>query len=234
MSRNGIDLVVVFETTAHRALAGFDAGAADASSAAQRAATVGMPEDRPIYFAVDFDAAPKQQPPIDDYFRGVATELGLAWTGAYAGYWVVSRLFDAGLIRWGWQTYAWSGGNWDRGRCRGICMSTRTATSAPSRCRRCSGTSPRRSTVSGDLKRRATSRSRSTQAASEPGPHCERLVSAPIGGWRRPPERTSVRPRPCPRGLPRVRATSRSRMRSRARRLPASGAWRLLEASFPA
>ncbi len=114
MSRDGVDLVVVFETAADRALSGFDAGAADARSAAEQAAAAGMPEDRPIYFAVDFDATPEQQPPINDYFRGVASELGLARTGAYAGYWVLSRLFDAGLIRWGWQTSAWSGGNWDR------------------------------------------------------------------------------------------------------------------------
>ncbi len=30
-----------------------------------------------------------------------------------ACYWAVSRLLDAGLIRRGWQTIAWSGGKWD-------------------------------------------------------------------------------------------------------------------------
>lgn len=114
MSKNGVDLVVVFETAADRALTGFDGGTADARAAAQQAGTVGMPEHRPIFFAVDFDATPEQQPPIEAYFRGVAAVLGLERTGAYAGYWVISRLFDAGLIRWGWQTGAWSGGNWDR------------------------------------------------------------------------------------------------------------------------
>lgn len=113
MSSHGIDLVVVFETAAERALTGFDSGAADARAAAQQAHAVGMPDDRPIYFAVDFDATPEQQPSIDSYFHGVGSVLGLARTGAYAGYWPISRLFDAGLIRWGWQTYAWSGGNWD-------------------------------------------------------------------------------------------------------------------------
>jgi hypothetical protein len=33
--------------------------------------------------------------------------------GAYGGYYVVKRLFDAGLIDDGWQAYAWSGGQWD-------------------------------------------------------------------------------------------------------------------------
>ena len=39
--------------------------------------------------------------------------LGRSRTGAYGGYWVIKRLFDAHKIAWGWQTYAWSGGNWD-------------------------------------------------------------------------------------------------------------------------
>ncbi len=113
MSNAGIDILLVFETTAERALAGREAGRTDATSAEAQASAVGMPEGRPIFFAVDFDADPQQQGAIDDYFRGVASVLGLNGTGAYGGYWVIKRLFDAGLVRWGWQTYAWSGGNWD-------------------------------------------------------------------------------------------------------------------------
>lgn len=113
MSEAGIDILLVFETTADRALAGRAAGSEDARSAKRQALAVGMPEHRPIFFAVDFDAAPRQQAPIDEYFRGVAAALGLAGTGAYGGYRVIERLFDARLIRWGWQTYAWSGGRWD-------------------------------------------------------------------------------------------------------------------------
>jgi peptidoglycan hydrolase-like protein with peptidoglycan-binding domain len=113
MSHAAIDIVLVFETTAERALRGRGAGAADARSAARQAQAVGMPQGRPIYFAVDFDATPEQQTSIDEYFRGVSAVLGLRAAGAYAGYWVIKRLFDARLIRWGWQTYAWSGGNWD-------------------------------------------------------------------------------------------------------------------------
>lgn len=113
MSSAGIDIVLVFETTAERALAGHDAGRADATSAKQQASAVGMPEHRPIFFAVDFDAGPQQQGPIDDYFRGVGSVLGLDGTAAYGGYWVITRLFDTELIGWGWQTYAWSGGKWD-------------------------------------------------------------------------------------------------------------------------
>lgn len=50
---------------------------------------------------------------IADYYRGVASVIGLARTGAYGGYATIKYLFDAGVIRWGWQTYAWSAGQWD-------------------------------------------------------------------------------------------------------------------------
>src|SRR5436305_1765482 len=68
---------------------------------------------RQNYFSVDFDATPAQQTPINAYFDGVVSVIGLARTGAYGGYYVIKRLFDGGKIKWGWQTYAWSGGQWD-------------------------------------------------------------------------------------------------------------------------
>ena len=49
LSSLGIDLVVVWETTANRALAGHDAGVADATEALRQANHLGMPDDRPIY-----------------------------------------------------------------------------------------------------------------------------------------------------------------------------------------
>lgn len=113
LSGAGIWLVVVWETSAARALDGRAAGAADARDAAAQAADCGMPGDRPIYFAVDFDASADQQPEIDAYFDGVASVLGRGRTGMYGGYGPVRRAFDAGKITFGWQTYAWSGGRWD-------------------------------------------------------------------------------------------------------------------------
>src|SRR4051812_3567405 len=58
---NGLDVVVVWETTADRALSGYGGGASDAAAAAQQAAADGMPGSRPIYFAIDFDASEGQQ-----------------------------------------------------------------------------------------------------------------------------------------------------------------------------
>src|ERR1041385_3226647 len=109
----GIDVVANWEGGANDALSGFSTGASEARDAAAQAAAAGMPADRPIYFSVDFDASPGQQAAIDSYFDGVASVLGVDRTGAYAGYYVIQRLFDHGKIKWGWQTYAWSGGQWE-------------------------------------------------------------------------------------------------------------------------
>ena len=109
----GLDIVANWEYTASEALDGYDAGARNAEEAHRQAVACGMPADRPIYLSVDFDASQSQQTAINAYFDGAASVLGRGRVGAYAGYYVLDRLFDAGKISWGWQTYAWSGGNWD-------------------------------------------------------------------------------------------------------------------------
>lgn len=113
LSASGISLVVVWETTAQRPLAGRAAGAQDAKDAMAQARGCGMPEDRPIYFAADWDASEAQQGLINAYLDGAASVLGRDRVGLYGGYWPVKRAFDAGKIAYGWQTYAWSGGRWD-------------------------------------------------------------------------------------------------------------------------
>ncbi len=105
----GIDIVGVWESTATRASAGFGAGQQDASAAHAAAVSYGMPTGRPVYFAVDFDASAAQVIP---YFQGVASVLGAAGSGVYAGINVVDPLMAAGIVGYGWQTYAWSGGRW--------------------------------------------------------------------------------------------------------------------------
>jgi len=110
LAAHGVWTVLVWETTASRAGAGRAAGIADAKEAAAQATAAGMPPGRPLYFAVDWDANPEVVVP---YFQGVASVLGLARTGAYGGYKVISYLLDHGLISWAWQTAAWSGGRWD-------------------------------------------------------------------------------------------------------------------------
>lgn len=109
----GIDVVSNWEWTENDALGGYWGGVEYAKAADRQAAAAGMPAGRPIYFSVDFDASASQQGIISAYFDGVASVIGKARTGAYGSYSVIKRLFDAGKITWGWQTYAWSGGNWD-------------------------------------------------------------------------------------------------------------------------
>ncbi|HEY0535676.1 MAG TPA: glycoside hydrolase domain-containing protein [Actinoplanes sp.] len=109
----GISIVINWENVANDALKGYDTGVTHAREAQRQAIAVGMPATRPIYFSVDFDATEAQQSAINDYMDGVASVLGRGRTGAYGGYYVIKRLFDAGKITFGWQTYAWSGGQWD-------------------------------------------------------------------------------------------------------------------------
>lgn len=110
LAANGLWSVVVWETTANRAGAGMAAGQADARTAMVQAKACGIPDGRPIYFAVDYDAPPSAVAP---YFQGVASVLTPARTGVYGGYRVVKALLDSKAVQWAWQTVAWSGGQWD-------------------------------------------------------------------------------------------------------------------------
>lgn len=104
---HGLQLALVYQhVDKARPTQGRLAGRHDAEWAAARAREVGI-EPRVIYFAVDFDAVPST---VAEYFRGAAAVLGVEKVGAYGGYKVLAYLFDQGLIRWGWQTVAWSGG----------------------------------------------------------------------------------------------------------------------------
>jgi peptidoglycan hydrolase-like protein with peptidoglycan-binding domain len=113
LSEAGFDIAVVWESAADRALSGHEGGAIDAEKAMNQAKECGMPEGRPIYFGVDFDATDHQKPMIANYLRGAASVLGAKHVGVYAGYGVVKYCFDNSAVAFGWQTYAWSGGQRD-------------------------------------------------------------------------------------------------------------------------
>jgi hypothetical protein len=107
----GLGIGLVWESTANRDLSGNLAGENDAKAAIGQANSLGF--TGAIYFAVDFDAAESDQAVIDSYFDGVNRIIDPNRVGGYGGYYVIKRLFDHGKIKWGWQTYAWSGGQWD-------------------------------------------------------------------------------------------------------------------------
>ena len=110
ITRAGMALVSNWEWTADRALQGYDIGRWDAQEADKRHRACGGPADRPIYFSVDDGVNGAL---TADYFRGIASVIGLARTAAYGDDQVLAYLFDNKLITWGWQTYAWSGGAWE-------------------------------------------------------------------------------------------------------------------------
>jgi len=113
LSDAGLDLAVVWESTACRARDGRAAGAVDARAAASQAKACGMPSNRPVYFAVDFDAGDPDLPLVVDYLHGAATVLGTTRVGVYGGYRVVGHCLDRAVARFAWQTYAWSAGRRD-------------------------------------------------------------------------------------------------------------------------
>jgi Domain of unknown function (DUF1906) len=108
----GIPVVLVYETTADWMLGGRDAGAAAASSARAQATSVGWPSGRPVYAAADFDVTPAQIPVALETLQGWADTFGLSATGVYGGYAIIRAALDVGYL-WGFQTVAWSGGQWD-------------------------------------------------------------------------------------------------------------------------
>lgn len=111
LGENGIAIVSNYEWYGNRAAEGFASGVADAKIAASQHADCGGPPDKPIYFSVDFDTSVTSA--IIDYFKGIASVIGLHRTGAYGSYQAIKGLLDANVIAWAWQTYAWSGGAWE-------------------------------------------------------------------------------------------------------------------------
>lgn len=109
----GLDIVLVWETTTGRPLEGYQAGIDDANSAVQQISDIGAPDDCVVYFACDDAFNVVQQSTINKYFQGIATVLDLSCIGVYGGYGVVTRCFNAGVVSFGWQTYAWSHGQWE-------------------------------------------------------------------------------------------------------------------------
>jgi hypothetical protein len=110
----GIAVVANWEWQTGDAKGGYDTGRKYAQEAVRLAAACGMPNGRPIYFSVDYDPGGAYDA-VDAYFQGIASVMPVGQIGAYGSYDTIGHLLDAGLIRWAWQTYAWSGGRWHPG-----------------------------------------------------------------------------------------------------------------------
>lgn len=103
----GIDLVLIHEYSGTTPRDGRAGGLADGRLANEQADRLGVPDSTVIYYTADFDASPAEQAPINAYIE--ATNAFKRPGGLYGGFWPLHRAFNAGVLRWGWQTYAWSG-----------------------------------------------------------------------------------------------------------------------------
>jgi hypothetical protein len=118
---NGISIFLSFEYAADAALLGAAQGDKDGRLASEQLTALGAPQGMAVYFAVDFDVAdyaptstdPKAKlGPVAHYFEAINELTPGYQVGVYGGFYAVSRAMSAGLAVKGWQTIAWSGGQW--------------------------------------------------------------------------------------------------------------------------
>ena len=108
----GIQVGLVFETSAGWMLGGYSAGVAAAHSARAQATAAGYPADHALWYAADFDTSAHagDVATVMDCLRGCAAAEGSAGlVRIYGNYAVVEAAAAAGFVQ-GWQTVAWSGG----------------------------------------------------------------------------------------------------------------------------
>lgn len=109
---SGLAVVSLVEGDKYDPLDGNPRGRAHAIMGDAAARAAGMPNDRPLYFAVDFDANASQLSKVGQYLDGAAATIGRDRVGIYGGYDAIAWAVRTGKARWFFQTYAWSGGRW--------------------------------------------------------------------------------------------------------------------------
>ncbi|WP_253298020.1 DUF1906 domain-containing protein [Paenibacillus sp. MSJ-34] len=110
ISAVGMKVVSVFETTASRPAGGAAAGKVDGVEAYKEAKLIKQPPGTVIYFAVDYDAQPKDYDNIESYLRAAAAEVHGYKVGVYGSYAVIEAMYKRKACTHFWQTYAWSRG----------------------------------------------------------------------------------------------------------------------------
>jgi hypothetical protein len=103
----GIQVVFVWETTGTD-MTSYANGVNDALAANAELNRIGA-AGSPVFFACDEQFTSD----LVGYMRGVNSVLGIARSGIYGGLNTISVAFNNGVVKYGWQTYAWSGGAWD-------------------------------------------------------------------------------------------------------------------------
>ncbi len=110
ISQAGMKIVTVYETTATRASGGAASGSADGDAAFREAKKLGQPPGTAVYFAVDYNAQPKDYDAIEQYLLAAGKKLSGYEVGVYGSFAVVEEMAKRGACKRFWQTYAWSNG----------------------------------------------------------------------------------------------------------------------------
>lgn len=110
ITKAGLRLLSVWETTVNRAKGGAAAGAADGADARRCAREIGMPKSGVIYFTVDYDAQPGDMDAIEAYLRAARENTGEYETGVYGSYSVIETMAQRKACTGFWQCAAWSYG----------------------------------------------------------------------------------------------------------------------------
>lgn len=104
----GIDPFFFYETSSEDYITGWDTGVRHATEAGSLVNRLGLPE-LPIHFNVDRQVSTAEIPGVLEGLRGAASVVGRDRVALYGQYSVVKAAFDADLISYACQTYAWSG-----------------------------------------------------------------------------------------------------------------------------
>jgi LysM repeat protein len=88
----------------------YNQGVIDAKKAMQFAEELDQPKNTAIYFTVDYGGGNNDLEEVGNYFKGIKDTLQGYEVGGYGSYTVVKYLKDKGLIKYVFQTYAWSNG----------------------------------------------------------------------------------------------------------------------------
>lgn len=116
LSRAGLRIATVWENVAtdRDPLKGYQQGVADALDHHNQVAACGGPVDAVLWYAVDWNATKDQFKAVGDYFEGATAAAGSpALVGCYGHTWLLTYLFDRGVIGHGWipQASSWSAGH---------------------------------------------------------------------------------------------------------------------------
>ncbi|WP_353949269.1 glycoside hydrolase domain-containing protein [Sporolactobacillus sp. Y61] len=115
IQRAGCRIFSIWETRpTRRAYFTEEQGKKDAEKAARYAGQIGQPEASPIFFTVDYDAAPDDFGVIRAYFQAIRSRSQKYRIGIYGSFRMIEDLRGKGLADFYYQTYAWSFGHESR------------------------------------------------------------------------------------------------------------------------